>query len=104
MSENTENVTTTNDAPKPTKAKAKASRVKMSVVIAQYAKARKISTDRAGKDVRKFARANFATISKLDPAYFGARGKHKTVANDGRPWEDVNARTAKYILTRGKTS
>lgn len=100
-----QNSTTTNapqNAPTPVKkARApKAERVEFKNVIARYAKARKIDPVRAGKELRGKARREFATISKLDPAHFGPKGKHKESHNDGRPWVSVNARTAEFLLTR----
>lgn len=97
-----EAITPQDTQDKPAKVtRASNARVPFATVIARSAKRKGIDQTRAGKELRAFARREFATVSKLDPSHFGAKGKYKETANDGRPWTDVNAKTAEYLL-KGK--
>jgi hypothetical protein len=83
----TDATNTPNTSDKPAKAPAKVpARIEHSVAIAQYAKAKKIDTTKAGKLFRARLRANFDVIAKRDPKHYGPKGTFKNVANDKRPW------------------
>jgi hypothetical protein len=66
----------------------KTDRIDHSAAIAQYATAKKIDTQRAGKLFRARLRSQFSEIAKLDPTHYGPKGSQKHDANDRRPWGD----------------
>jgi hypothetical protein len=102
MSEQNTSAPTNDDAgPKVTGSKSKSTanaRTDFTKIIVSHAKARKIDTTRAGKELRAKARREFATLAKLDPSLL----KAKTNANDGNRWPPLNAKASAHLLKRGK--
>jgi hypothetical protein len=85
------------DKPKRTRTNA---RTEFTKIIAAHAKARKIDTTRAGKEVRAKARREFDKLVKLDPAL----AKVKSSANDGNRWPALNANATAHLLGKKNAS
>lgn len=66
----------------------------VSQLAAIVAERKGIDTSRAGKLVRSKLRANFDTVTKLDPSV----KKVKTAANDGNRWPAMNANVRAMVL------
>lgn len=100
MSEQNEQ-NTTNEQPKADAPKVKRERNNKRYNVGQLAveraKARGIDTSRAAKEIRGKLRANFDTVTKLDPSIL----KAKKAANDGNRWPAMNAKVREFVL-KGK--
>lgn len=84
------------DTPK-VKRNANGKRYTVGQLAVERAKARNIDTSRAAKEIRGKLRANFDTVTKLDPAI----RKAKDSANDGNRWPAMNAKVRDFVL-KGK--
>lgn len=96
QNEVTTNAEQTTDKPKRNRS-TNGKRYTVGQLAVERAKARGIDTSRAAKEIRGKLRANWDTITKLDPAI----KKAKSAPNDQNRWPAMNAKVRDFVL-KGK--